>query len=177
MAELVRAIAASGDREAFALLFGHFAPRLKGYMMRLGSAPEEAEELAQEAMIQLWRRAATFDPAQSSLATWLFTIARNRRIDLKRRSRPADLDPSDPMLLPEAPIAADSAYEAMQAEERVRAAMAELPAEQKEMLELAFYREMSHGEIAAERGLPLGTVKSRIRLALARLKTAIDGKV
>jgi len=174
-AELVERIAASGDREAFGTLFRHFAPRVKSYLMRLGAAPAQAEELSQEAMIMVWRKAASFDRAQSSVATWLFTIARNKRIDAIRRERRPEIDPSDPALVPAAEPLPDAALDADQRAVRLRAAIATLPKEQAELLQLAFYEDKSHGDIAAERGLPLGTVKSRLRLAFGRLKKAMAG--
>jgi RNA polymerase sigma factor (sigma-70 family) len=176
-AELVERIAASGDRQAFATLFQHFAPRVKSYMMRLGAQPAHAEELAQEAMIMVWRKAASFDRAQSSVATWLFTIARNKRIDAIRRERRPEIDPSDPALVPDPEPPPDAALDAGQRDARLKAAIATLPAEQAELLRLAFYEDKSHGDIAAERGIPLGTVKSRLRLAFGRLRKAMEGQV
>jgi len=173
-AGLVERIARDADREAFGALFRHFAPRIKSYLMRLGANPGQAEELAQEAMIIVWRKAASFDRAQSSVATWLFTIARNKRIDAIRRERRPEIDPSDPALVPEPAPAADVALSAEQQAGRLRAAIATLPAEQADLLKLAFYEDKSHGDIAAERGLPLGTVKSRLRLAFGRLRKAIE---
>jgi RNA polymerase sigma factor (sigma-70 family) len=174
-AALVERIAADGDKQAFAALFRHFAPRVKSYLIRLGAHAPQAEELAQEAMIMVWRKAASFDRAQSSVATWLFTIARNKRIDAIRRERRPEIDPTDPVLVPDPEPAPDAALDASQRDTRLRAAIATLPAEQAELLRLAFYEDKSHGDIAAERGLPLGTVKSRLRLAFGRLRKAMDG--
>ena len=172
-ADLVQAIAERQDRAAFGALFAHFAPRVKGYLMRIGADAAQAEELTQEAMLAVWRKAATFDRRQSSVSTWVFTIARNKRIDGLRRDRRAELDPADPMLVPASPEQADAIYAVAQGEARIRAAVAALPAEQRELLELAFYEDRSHRDLAALRGLPLGTVKSRLRLALGRLRKAI----
>jgi RNA polymerase sigma factor (sigma-70 family) len=174
-AALVERIAAQGDKQAFAELFRHFAPRVKSYLIRLGAAAPQAEELAQEAMIMVWRKAASFDRGQSSVATWLFTIARNKRIDAIRRERRPEIDPSDPLLVPDPEPAPDAAIDANQRDARLRAAIATLPAEQADLLRLAFYEDKSHGDIAQERGLPLGTVKSRLRLAFGRLRKAMDG--
>ncbi len=172
-AALMRRVAEAGDRAAFAALYEHFAPRLKAYMMRLGAAEDLAEELAQETLVTAWRRAASFDPAQAGLATWLFTIARNRRIDRLRRERRPAVDPADPALVPDPEPPPDRGLDAAQAEARLRTALASLPAEQTRLLELAFFQDLSHRDIAARENLPLGTVKSRIRLALARLKAAL----
>lgn len=173
-ADLVAAIAADRDRQAFVRLFEHFAPRVKSYLMRLGCQAAEADELAQEALLAVWQKAATFDRQQSSVSTWLFTIARNKRIDAIRRTRRPELDPEDPALVPAAPEQADEILQAAQSAGRLRAAIAELPVDQRELLVLAFFQEKSHSDIAATTGLPLGTVKSRIRLAMQRLRAVIE---
>ena len=175
-ADLVQAIAERQDRAAFGSLFAYFAPRVKGYLMRIGADAGQAEELTQEAMLAVWRKAATFDRRQSSVSTWVFTIARNKRIDGLRRDRRPELDPTDPLLVPASPQQADEIYDIAESDERIKAAVAELPAEQRELLELAFYEDKSHRDIATLRGLPLGTVKSRLRLALARLRKSISEK-
>jgi RNA polymerase sigma-70 factor (ECF subfamily) len=172
-AALMRAVAAAADRVAFATLYGYFAPRLKSYLMRQGTPEDMAEELVQESMITAWNRAVTFDPRQASVATWLFTIARNKRIDRLRRDRRPGFDPQDPALLPDAEPAPDRGVDAAQDEARLRAALDALPPDQARLLELAFYEDLSHRDIAVREGLPLGTVKSRIRLALARLKGSL----
>lgn len=174
LAELVARVAQSHDRTAFAALFDHFAPRLKAYLLRLGAEPGAAEELTQEAMIMVWRKAATFDPAQAGVSTWVFRIARNKRIDALRREKRPELDPEDPALVPEAPEEADRAVERSQSEERLRAALKTLPEEQAEVVRLAYFEDLAHGAVAEATGLPLGTVKSRLRLAMARLRSAIQ---
>lgn len=176
-ADLVEAIAARKDRDAFAELFAHFAPRVKGYVMRLGAADAAAEEIAQDVMIAVWRKAELFDRAQASVSTWIFRIARNRRIDVLRRTRRPELDAEDPALLPEAEIAPDAAVSAAEQEERVRAALTELPPEQVDLLRAAFYDGLSHREIAERSGIPLGTVKSRIRLAFSKLRARLAGEM
>lgn len=173
-ARLAEKVAESGDKAAFAELFDHFAPRLKAYLMRLGMGAGEAEELAQEVMLVLWRKAALFDPRKSSLSTWIFRVARNRRIDALRRDRSGSLDENDPMLWPEPADAPDEAVDAERRDARIRLAMEALPAEQLELVRMAFFLGLSHSQIAERTALPLGTVKSRIRLAFARLKSALD---
>lgn len=170
---LLAAIATRGDREAFATLFGHFAPRVKGYLLRLGLPDAQAEELAQETMLTVWRRAEQFDPASGGAAAWIFTIARNLRIDAVRRDR---LAPRLELLAeePPPPPAADAAIEAVQHTDRVRDALARLPAEQAEVVRLSFYDDRPHAEIERELGIPLGTVKSRLRLAMTRLRALLD---
>lgn len=173
LAEWMRRLAEHQDRDAFAALFEYFAPRIKAYMMRSGSDDVSAEEFAQEAMLMVWRRAASFDPAQASVATWVFTIARNKRIDAFRRNNRPELDPDDPLLLPAAEPMQDDKLEEDQTADAIRTAMADLPAEQVRMLKMAFYEDKAHSEIAEETGLPLGTVKSRLRLAMGKLRTIL----
>lgn len=166
---LVSLIARERDRNAFIELFGHFAPRLKAFMLRGGADPETAEEVAQEAMIAVWNKAGQFDPARAALSTWIFTIARNKRIDMLRRQVRPEIDPLDLAAIEQEP-AADARLALAQASADLRGSIALLPAEQRQVLQLAFFEDKSHGDIAVELGLPLGTVKSRIRLALARLR-------
>ena len=173
-AALAARVSADRDRTAFTMLFDHFAPRIKAYLRRLGMDDGSAEDLAQEVMLVLWHKAHLFDPAKSSLSTWLFRVARNRRIDAVRRDRSSLIDPDDPMLQPEEGEAVDSAMDAEQRDERVRAAMADLPEEQKELVRMAFFLGLSHSQIAEETGIALGTVKSRIRLAFGRLRRALE---
>jgi RNA polymerase sigma-70 factor (ECF subfamily) len=173
LAELVARVADRQDRAAFADLFAYFAPRLKSYLMRSGSDGGAAEELLQEVLITVWRRADLFDPALASVSTWVFTIARNKRIDRVRRETRPSWDPHDPALIPDPP--ADPVSVVAMAEDRARLAMAlaTLPQDQADLLKLAYYCDKSHSAIAAETRLPLGTVKSRIRLALGRLRLAL----
>jgi len=174
LTHLAAAVAVSRDQKAFAELFDYFAPRLKSYLQRLRMEPSQAEELTQEVMIVLWHKAALFDPAKSSLATWLFRVARNRRIDALRRDRSGLLDPNDPALQPSQPEAADDLIEAEERDERVRKAMLDLPEEQAVLVRQAFFLGLSHSQIAEDTGLPLGTVKSRIRLAFSRLRRSLE---
>lgn len=173
-AVLMAAIADTRCRDSFAQLFEYFAPRLKGYMQQLGADPGEAEELAQEVMFTVWRKAGQFDPAKASVSTWIFRIARNRRIDAHRRTRKPELDPDEPMLRPADPEQPDATLSRAQLEETVRAQLQSLPPEQLELLQAAFYQGLSHSEIAKTFDLPLGTVKSRIRLAFARLRGQLE---
>ncbi len=164
----VVAIRDSEDREAFAELFAHFAPRVKSFLMKSGASPDMAEECAQDVMATLWRKAAMFDPAKASVGTWIFTIARNRRIDILRKERRPE-----PEELPWGPEAEPDQAEALVLQEETQklgAALAELPEKQRTLIEKAYFGDLSHSEIAAETGLPLGTIKSRIRLALERLR-------
>ena len=173
-ADLARRVAETRDRKAFEALFDHFAPRLNGYLQRLGLERGEAEDMAQEVMAVLWHKAELFDPAKSSLSTWLYRIARNRRIDAARRERSRVLDPQEPMLLPSEPEPIDDDIDSRQRDERVRAALAALPEEQLELVRMAFFLGLSHSQIAERADLPLGTVKSRIRLAFQRMRRILE---
>ena len=175
MAALAARIAKERDKAAFERLFDHFAPRLNGYLQRLGADTGTAEEITQEVMSTLWRKAALFDPTKSSLATWLYRIARNRRIDGIRRDRADALDESEPALLPSAMPDPLDIVAVRRRDEAVRSALEALPAEQLGLVRLAFFDALSHSEIAARTGLPLGTVKSRLRLAFARLQADAGG--
>ena len=176
--DLVRAVAASGDRQAFAVLFKHFAPRVAAYLVRAGTPVATAEELAQEAMVVLWRKAASFDPARAGVSTWVFTIARNLRIDRHRRGGDADVAgdgaEADLDAHPDAAASPDEELDARQRERRVRAALRRLSPEQARVLHLSYFAESPHAEIARDLCIPLGTVKSRIRLAMINLRRLID---
>jgi RNA polymerase sigma-70 factor (ECF subfamily) len=176
-ADLMEAIADRQDRDAFAEIFAFYAPRVKAYVLRLGAGEQLAEEIAQEAMIVVWRKARLFDRRQASVSTWIFRIARNRRIDAARRTKLDALDPDEPMLTPAPAEQADENVSLAERESRVRAALAELPPEQLSLLQAAFYEGLSHRDIAERTGIPLGTVKSRIRLAFARMRTRLTGEV
>jgi RNA polymerase sigma-70 factor (ECF subfamily) len=167
-AELVAAVAGR-DRAAFVALFGRYAGRIKAYAMRAGAGASDADEIAQDVMVAVWRHAAGFDPARAAVSTWIFAIARNRRIDAIRRAGRRAPDPQDPLLQPEAEPDGFHLLSAAQREARLREALADLPAEQRRVLVAAFFEGLSHGAIAARDGLPLGTVKSRIRLAFRHL--------
>jgi RNA polymerase sigma-70 factor (ECF subfamily) len=174
---LLRSIALDRDRAAFAELFGHFAPRLKGFLMRYGLPEVLSEDLAQETMLTVWRKAGRFDPARAGVSTWIFTIARNKRIDRLRRDRGAAMarfDASDEM---EDCGSSEEFAIANETAEQVRTAMAALPESQAQIVRLSFFGEKPHAEIAQELGIPLGTVKSRARLALARLRGLLEGKI
>ena len=170
---MIVAIAASADRAAFSALFTHFAPRVKSYLLRLGAASEAAEELSQEALMIVWRRASSYDPAKAAASTWIFTIARNLRIDRLRRER-RPIVTEDPSTAPDPTPAPDALTLAAEQKTRIAAALAQLPPDQAEVIRLAFYSDKPHAEIAGELGLPLGTVKSRVRLAMARLRLLLD---
>jgi RNA polymerase sigma-70 factor (ECF subfamily) len=175
-ADLVERIATHADKAAFTRLFAYYAPRVKGYLLRLGLGSAEAEEVCQEVMVAVWRKAASFDRRQASVATWIFRIARNRRIDAFRRDQRAALDAHDPAFQPEPEAAPDRAAETTQREAQLRRALADLPEEQSALIRVAFYEDLSHSQVAERTGLPLGTVKSRLRLAFAKLKIRLQSE-
>lgn len=170
----IEAVARGRDRSAFAALFDHFGPRIKAYLLRLGADEAMAEEVAQDVMVTLWRKAELFDRRKSSAATWLFRIARNRRIDVLRRSRTVSVDAETLVIEDENLPDPDVTLDEDRRQGRIRRALAQLPPEQLQLVELAFYTELSHSQIAEETGLPLGTVKSRIRLAFGRLRRILE---
>jgi RNA polymerase sigma-70 factor (ECF subfamily) len=178
LAALVSAVATASDRQAFALLFKHFAPRVKSYLMRGGTPEQQAEDLTQEAMVTLWRKAAQFDARHASVSTWVFAIARNLRIDAFRRAgggqQAAFDDGFDLDSLPHDTPSPDEALSSARSTTEVRAAMRALSADHVQVLRLSFYEDQPHAQIARELGIPLGTVKSRIRGAVSQLRRLLN---
>ncbi|MDT6941025.1 sigma-70 family RNA polymerase sigma factor [Brucella pseudogrignonensis] len=172
--ELMLAVSSRRDVDAFEVIFKHFAPRIKAYMAKLSADTQTAEELMQETMITVWNKADQFDFAKGALSTWIFTIARNQRIDAVRRERRPEFDPTDPAFVPDEEQPADMKLSKQQSASQLRAAMAALPTEQCALLELAYFEESSHSAIAKKLNLPLGTVKSRLRLAFSKLRAALE---
>jgi len=174
---LVSAIAKRQDRAAFSALFEFFAPRIKAFMLRSGASEAGAEELAQETMLAVWRKAALFDPASAGAAAWIFTIARNLRIDARRRERRGGMiETSDVEIefqIDDSPQP-DALLATTQSEERVRSALTKLSDDQMRVVELSFFEEKAHAEIAQALNIPLGTVKSRLRLAMGRLRNLLS---
>ena len=156
------------DRAAFAQLFDHFAPRLKGFMMRSGVGSGQAEEIVQEVMLTVWRKAEQFDPNRAQVSTWIYQIARNRKIDvIRKENRPVPEElAEDPANEPDAGQILAVEQEASQ----LRQALSRLKPDQREMIERAYMGDLSHQQISAQTGVPLGTIKSRIRLGLERLR-------
>lgn len=173
---LISAIAVARDRAAFARLFEYFAPRVKTYMCRSGLSDTNAEDLAQETLLTVWRKASLFDPAQIHGAAWIFTIARNLRIDAFRKQQRAGSTTEEieaEFLLDDS----DGPYEqatAAQSEQRIRAAISQLPDDQRHVVLLSYFHERAHADIANALNIPLGTVKSRLRLAMSKLRQLMD---
>lgn len=162
------------DESAFVEVFRHFAPRVKSFLMRSGADPALAEECVQEVMATVWNKSAQFDASRASVSTWIYTIARNKKIDvLRKQKRP---EPEDLPWGPEAEPEQTEVIGLQQESEQLGEAIAALPAKQRELIEKAYFGDLTHAEIAEQTGLPLGTIKSRIRLALERLRHAMDTK-
>ena len=171
-AELIKKVETLKDTSAFEELFNHFAPRVKAFLMKSGADPQMAEECSQEVMATVWRKAHLFDPSRASASTWIFTIARNKKIDaIRKQNRPEpeqlyseqDYEPDQ-----------ESVVELQQETERLTLALGELPEKQRVLVEKAYLGELSHSEIAEITGLPLGTIKSRIRFCLLYTSDAAD---
>ena len=175
LTSLITLVATKKDRVAFGNLFKLVGPRIKGYLMKLGSNDIVAEDLLQEVMLTVWRKSETFDRSKAAVSTWLFTIARNKRIDLLRKEIRPQLDPNDPMLTPNQEEPADEKYSANQESVKITDAINMLPDEQAKLIKMTYYEDKSHSIIADELNMPLGTVKSRIRLASTRLKKLLEG--
>lgn len=174
LGRLLDAIAMERDRQAFALLYKHFAPRLKTFLMKAGAAPNAAEELVQETMLAVWRKASYFDQSRAGAATWIFAIARNLHIDQLRRNRWTSSDEIDMSEEPDDSPDGEAVVLATERDAQVRQALQTLSKEQATIVQLSFFSEKAHADIARELGIPLGTVKSRVRLALNRLRTLLD---
>ncbi len=175
MSDLLSLIARERSEAAFGELFQRYASKLKGYMLRQGADAATAEELAQETLLVVWRKAALYSAEKGSLSTWIFTIARNLRIDrLRREAAWQELPDNLSETLASDEQAPDEAASDRQREVRVRAVLAELSAEQRQVVEMAYIEGLSHSEISERLGLPLGTVKSRMRLAYQKVRTALE---
>ena len=173
MAELISRVASRSDVEAFRKLFQSFAPRVKAYMMRQGADANTAEELAQETLLTVWRKAALYSSDKGSAATWIFTIARNLRIDRLRREVPWQQLPEGHDENASDDMPADEVVVGRERQKRVQEVLATLPADQLEVVTLAYIEGLSHSEIADRLKLPLGTVKSRMRLAYQKIREAV----
>ncbi len=174
-AALLNRVARERSQPAFVALFQHFAPRVKTYLARIGCSPAEAEELTQETLLAVWQRADAFDASKAAASTWIFTIARNRRIDALRRKQLwqaeacVDIDELQ-AFIPDPAYGTEEQALINVGSERVLAQLQQLPANQQEVLRMAFLEEKTHQEISDELSVPLGTVKSRIRAALMQLQ-------
>jgi RNA polymerase sigma-70 factor (ECF subfamily) len=172
--ELMSRIASNQDRAAFKLLFQYFAPRIKGLMLKSGSSQELAEDIAQTVMLTVWNKVSLFAPERGSVSAWIFTIARNARVDrLRRGSSQPYLDIDDIELASQEPGSEELVFTGQRAQ-KIAEAIRGLPPEQREIIELAFVQDIPQSEIAQKMSVPLGTVKSRLRLAYAKLRHQLE---
>ncbi|WP_297730437.1 sigma-70 family RNA polymerase sigma factor [uncultured Maricaulis sp.] len=178
MSNLLVRVGQARDRQAFRALFDHFAPRIRSFLLQRRVPKAQAEDITQDVMLSVWRRAASFDPAKAGASTWIYTIARNQHIDQFRKAKRAEqMDETDPSLQPEPAPAADDLCEMSESAQSVGAALETLSPDQRQVIDMAFTEGLSHSEIADRLDLPLGTVKSRIRLAMGKLKTTLGDLV
>lgn len=174
---LMACVARDRDVQAFEALYRYFFPKVRSYMLRVAKDHSTADELAQEAMAAVWRKAHLFDPSRGQASTWIFRIARNLRIDALRRGPRPDFDIDDPTLLPEPVDHADADYLRRESAEAVRSEITNLKADQLQVLKMSYFDEMPHSAIATALGIPIGTVKSRIRMACERLRASLREKL
>lgn len=172
--DLIARMALEKDRRAFATLFAYYFPRVKSYLLRAGAAPAAAEEIAQETMLRVWWKADAFDPRAGAASTWIFVIARNLRVDRLRGERSFDHLDLDPSEEPDAPPTGEAIAIVNERMERVRRALDALSRDQALIIKLFYFEEQPHAEIARRLDLPLGTVKSRVRLAVQRLRSQLE---
>ena len=171
---LVQRIAIHQDRAAFQQLFAHFAPRVKSYLMGFNLDSERAEDLVQDIMVTLWQKAGQYDPEKARVSTWIFRIARNRFIDQTRKHKYPEVNADDHLGDMEAPEQTDQPLQVQETADRIASALTVLNEDQRQVIDLSFFKEMSHSEIADHLSLPLGTVKSRIRLAFQTMRKELE---
>lgn len=174
MAEMLARVAAARDATAFAALFDYYGPRVKALMVRSGASADVAEDLVQETMLIVWRKAGLYAPERGLVSTWIFRIARNLRVDRLRRRGPQYYADMDEVCEEGAPAEAETEVERAEEKRAVEEALTRLPPDQREIIELSFLRGLTQTEIAQRLSLPLGTVKSRMRLAYAKLRSALE---
>jgi RNA polymerase sigma-70 factor (ECF subfamily) len=172
--ELVQRVACNRDRAAFRCLFLRFGSRVKALMIRSGADTSMAEDLVQDVMLILWRKAELYSPERGSVAAWVFTIARNLRIDRLRRQSPQAYDDIDDLDLESPDASGEEEVNVRQQSMLVSEAVSQLPPDQKRVIELSFIYDMPQADIAQELGVPLGTVKSRMRLAYGKLRERLE---
>jgi RNA polymerase sigma-70 factor, ECF subfamily len=170
------AIGRHGDHLAYKRLFSEISPRLKSFLMKNGLMETAAEEVLQDTMLKVWRKAALYDSSKSSASTWIYTIARNVKIDRIRKEMRPEPDPDDPCYIQDSPETGERSMERKQDRQLIRQAMSLLPPEQMRIITMSFFEEKAHGEIAEELDIPLGTVKSRIRLAFGKIRTELEAR-
>lgn len=172
--DLMNRVAVSRDREAFHLLYLRFGPRVKGFLMRSGADSDVAEDIAQDVMLTLWRKAELYSPEKGNVATWVFTIARNMRIDRLRRQSSKPYEDVNELDLAAPDAGGEETAIGNERDERVSLALQDLQPDQRAVIELSFVQDLSQSEIAKKLNLPLGTVKSRMRLAYGKLRQRLE---
>ena len=171
--EAINRISEFEDTVSFSQLFDYFAPRVKAYVMKLGASSSVAEDLTQEVFVNVWRKASQFDSTKANASTWIYTIARNLRIDAFRKEKRPMPDPNDPAMVPDPIKTSEDIVFSNERADIIKSVLDELPDDQRKVIQLSFFEDMTHSEIANRLNLPLGTVKSRIRLAFQRIKNSL----
>lgn len=177
-AALLLAIGAQRDRDAFRQLFARYAPKLKAHFAQAGRSGVAAEDLVQEVMLSVWTHAESYKPELASVSTWIFRIARNRFIDVVRKQRHIAIEPEAADAMPGDTVGMDDGLSTLQLSARVDAAMTSLPSEQADVIRASYYQHESASQTAARLGIPIGTVKSRLRAAIIYLQRSMgaDGE-
>jgi len=170
----LRDIGDNQDRVAFSCIFKYFAPRLKSFFIKLGCSETQAEEIIQEVMIAVWTKSSTYDRTKSSVSTWIYTIAKNKRIDKIRKEKKHNTVEADESLEIPVPSKQEEHLLSTEVTKKIHHSLQFLPKEQAELLKLSYFYEKTHSDIAKDLSLPLGTVKSRIRLALSKMKNLVE---
>ncbi|MEP3280437.1 MAG: sigma-70 family RNA polymerase sigma factor [Stappiaceae bacterium] len=172
---LLKRIASDQDHAAFQSLFRHFAPRIKGFMIKAGSEAHVADDLVQDVFLKVWNKAALYNPEKAGASTWIFTIARNVRIDRLRKQSSRHFDDIDDMELIDDAPASDELLARNQTDKIVGSVIATLPTDQQDAIRLSFVENMSQSEVSEKLDIPLGTVKSRLRLAYQKMRKNLEG--
>jgi RNA polymerase sigma-70 factor (ECF subfamily) len=176
-ADWLTLVAERRDRDAFGHLYGYFAPRIKGYVMRQGADEASADDLAQETMVQVWRKAHQYDSQKAAATTWVFRVARNLRIDRLRKHKLHEVELTLEAEQNEEGGSGHEHFEKRPDADRLRALVNALPEEQMEVIHLAFFEGLSHSEVSHQLSVPIGTVKSRLRLAFSKLRVGMGEKI
>jgi RNA polymerase sigma-70 factor (ECF subfamily) len=174
LGNFLRDIGENQDKLAFSNIFKYFAPRLKSYFVKIGCTETQAEEIIQEVMIAVWTKSNTYNKEKSSVSTWIYTIAKNKRIDKIRKEKKHNTVESDESLEIPVPSKQEQQILSTEVSEKIRHSLKFLPIEQAELLKLSYFYEKTHSDIAKDLSLPLGTVKSRIRLALSKMRNLVE---
>lgn len=172
--QLLRLVATHGDKAAFSRLFAYFAPRVKSHLLKMGLSDTLAEDIAQEVMVKMWDKAASFDPKKAKVSTWLFRIARNKFIDHTRKHKYPEVDADDALRGQASNSQTDAFTIARQDSDAIAKALKKLSPEQREAIVTSYYKDMTHSQVSKELSIPLGTVKSRLRLAFKVLRKELE---